>query len=539
MKSTLRRNKGKKETGASAEDAQRQPGPHARQAKTDGAAAGLPPFLSRTAEPPLVRQKMKVKPRPTTNPATDTREHEADRAREHVRQGSEGGGVGVTQKVGRVSDGEARIGGLVARRLGASQAGGDPLPDSTRGLMEEKLGADFGGVRVHTDAEASRTAESFKANAFTSGNDIYFNRGVYDPATAEGRGLLAHELTHVVQQKGGSSDVVQFDLQQSMPTTLGGFDIGMVARPRPRPGLDGTIVFHPDPTGPYSAQIGLIQVVNVTDVAGRTAAAGAPVDWSGVGTGAESDRSNLMTTGLDGAPQGWFVDSQTAANTPSSASGPNYIEQWGIVPPRNAFGWLRSPTDLHETSLYDYPWFSFDVDFDFETVAKATDTQTIYGALNWGFGIRSGVVVNEYAFAVDAQSATFDEALERFRGFYTHEPIVIYFDHDDDTPMAGEDAKITGVLDYLSRYPDVRVQLEGFADEHGDVARNLALSRRRAENVRTLAITLGVGAGSIDPILAGGETAAFAAGPDAGALRANRRVVMTFVRTATAPIVMP
>lgn len=531
MKSTLIRNKGKKETGALAEDAQRQPGPHARQAKTDSAAVGLPPFLSRTAEPPLVRQKMKVKPRPTTNPATDTREHEADRAREHVRQGTEGGGVGVTQKVGRVSDGEARIGGLVERRLGASQAGGDPLPDSTRGLMEEKLGADFGGVRVHNDAQASRAAESFNANAFTSGNDIYFNRGVYDPATAEGRGLLAHELTHVVQQKGGSSDVVQFDLRQSMPTTLGAFGIDMTARTVPRVGLEGTITFMPDPSGPYSAQIGMIQVVNVTEPA-----SGAPYDWS---TSTEAGRMDLMTTGTDGAPQGWFVDSQTAANAPGSATGPNYIEQWGILPPRNAFGWLRSPTDLHETSLYDYPSYGSDLDFDFETVAKATDTQTIYGALNWGFGIRSGVVVNEYAFAVDAQSATFDEALERFRGFYTHEPVVIYFDHDDDTPMAGEDAKITGVLDYLSRYPDVRVQLEGFADEHGDVARNLALSRRRAENVRTLAITLGVGAGSIDPVLAGGETAAFAAGPDAGALRANRRVVMTFVRTATAPIVMP
>lgn len=537
MKTTFVQKKGKKGAGATP-DAQPQSESPAHQGKRVN-AAGLPPFLSRSVEPPLVRQKVKATPKLKADSSSDARESEADRAAQDVRQSKDGTAPAVMQKVNRVSDGESLVGGLVERRLGTSKAGGDPLPAPTRELMEEKFGADFGGVRVHTDAQASNTAESFNANAFTSGNDIYFNKGVYDPATVEGRGLLAHELTHVVQQKGGSAELVQFDLRQSMPTTLGGFGIDMTARTAPRVGLDGTITFMPDPSGPYSAQIGLIQVVNVTDVAGRTSGAGNSVDWNNVGTGAEAGRMDLMTTGLDGAPPGWFVDAQTAAHARDSSVGPNYIEQWGVAPPRNAFGWLRSPTDLHEASLYDFPFFSFDVDFDFETVAKATDTQAIYGALYWGFGIRSGVVVNEYAFAVDAQSATFDEALERFRGYYTHEPVVLYFDTDVDTPMAGEDAKISGVLDYLSRYPDVRVRIDGFADERGDVAHNSDLSRRRAGNVRALAISLGISASSIDRINVGGETTTFAAGADQGTWRANRRVVMSFIRTATTPIVMP
>src|SRR5262249_43454550 len=244
------------------------------------------------------------------------------------------------------------------------------LPENTRALMEDHFGADFGNVRIHSDENANRLADSFGANALTKGEDIYFNRGRYDPASNAGRGLLAHELAHVVQQKSKAAGQVQFDLMKTMPVTLGYFEIDMTARKIPRVGMEGTLRFFPDPSGPYSAEIGLIQVVNVTNIKPRThQTAGAPVDWSHVGTGAEGGRQELMTTGLDGARGGWFVDAKTAANARGSDAGPNYLEQWGRSP-RNFFGWLRSATDWHETSLYDYPWFSFDADFDFENMPK-------------------------------------------------------------------------------------------------------------------------------------------------------------------------
>lgn len=77
--------------------------------------------------------------------------------------------------------------------------GGSPLPRSTRTFFEQRFQRDFGGVRIHPDAQA---AEHLGARAFTAGNDVYFNRGQYAPETAGGRHLLAHELAHVVQQPG-------------------------------------------------------------------------------------------------------------------------------------------------------------------------------------------------------------------------------------------------------------------------------------------------------------------------------------------------
>jgi Domain of unknown function (DUF4157)/Cornifin (SPRR) family len=88
----------------------------------------------------------------------------------------------------------------IESRLHSSKGGGSPLPAKTRERMESSLGADFSGVRVHTDGEAAEMNGMLNAHAFTHGGDIYFNRGKYDPNHPEGQRLLAHELTHTVQQ---------------------------------------------------------------------------------------------------------------------------------------------------------------------------------------------------------------------------------------------------------------------------------------------------------------------------------------------------
>ena len=74
----------------------------------------------------------------------------------------------------------------------------------TREFMEPHLGSDFSDVRVHTDMRAAQSADALAADAYTSGRDIYFAEGKYAPATAEGKHLLAHELTHTVQQANGA-----------------------------------------------------------------------------------------------------------------------------------------------------------------------------------------------------------------------------------------------------------------------------------------------------------------------------------------------
>ncbi|MFP5246797.1 MAG: DUF4157 domain-containing protein [Thermoanaerobaculia bacterium] len=80
---------------------------------------------------------------------------------------------------------------------------GRPLDQTTRSEMETRFAHDFSRVRVHTDERAAGAARGLHASAFTYGNDIGFDAGQYDPQSARGRELLAHELSHVVQQRAG------------------------------------------------------------------------------------------------------------------------------------------------------------------------------------------------------------------------------------------------------------------------------------------------------------------------------------------------
>jgi hypothetical protein len=83
------------------------------------------------------------------------------------------------------------------------RGGGQPMDASTRGFMEERFGQDFGSVRIHTDARAAESARTVNAQAYTVGEEIVFREGRFQPETEPGRHVLAHELTHVVQQRSG------------------------------------------------------------------------------------------------------------------------------------------------------------------------------------------------------------------------------------------------------------------------------------------------------------------------------------------------
>lgn len=89
--------------------------------------------------------------------------------------------------------------------LASSKGGGSALPGDTRQFMETRFNADFSGVRIHTDATARSMSGSIHAQAFAHGNDIYFNEGKYAPHTEAGGTLLAHELTHTIQQGASST----------------------------------------------------------------------------------------------------------------------------------------------------------------------------------------------------------------------------------------------------------------------------------------------------------------------------------------------
>ena len=103
-----------------------------------------------------------------------------------------------TKSAGEESEASADL----ESRLNHSKGSGMPITEGTRTSMESVFGSDFGGVRVHTGSDAVQMNQELGAKAFTNGSDIYFNQGNYNPGSKDGQNLLAHELTHVVQQEG-------------------------------------------------------------------------------------------------------------------------------------------------------------------------------------------------------------------------------------------------------------------------------------------------------------------------------------------------
>ncbi|MDQ8180562.1 M35 family metallo-endopeptidase [Pelagicoccus sp. SDUM812005] len=102
-------------------------------------------------------------------------------------------------------------------KLRSSKSSGTPLPEPVRSPMEASFGADFSKVRLHTDTQADTLSRSINAQAFVHGQDVYFAASRYQPETREGRHLLAHELTHVVQQ--GQAPARSIDRAAAPPAT--------------------------------------------------------------------------------------------------------------------------------------------------------------------------------------------------------------------------------------------------------------------------------------------------------------------------------
>ncbi len=100
------------------------------------------------------------------------------------------------------SDGSFTASTSVSAQVSNLKGGGNPLSSSARAYFEPRFGADFSDVRVHTGKPAATAARALNARAFTTGRDVVFGKGEYAPHSRQGGELLAHELTHVIQQRG-------------------------------------------------------------------------------------------------------------------------------------------------------------------------------------------------------------------------------------------------------------------------------------------------------------------------------------------------
>jgi hypothetical protein len=112
------------------------------------------------------------------------------------------GNAAVSRALARDED-EGESGGRSPVLDVVGQGGGSPLPSGVREEMEGRLGADFTDVRVHSDTRASDSAREVNAHAYTVGSDVVFRADRWAPDSTEGKRTLAHELTHVVQQRSG------------------------------------------------------------------------------------------------------------------------------------------------------------------------------------------------------------------------------------------------------------------------------------------------------------------------------------------------
>jgi len=184
-----------------------------------------------TPDPPRITLQRKtlsadgatVQPKLTLGPVDDPYEREADRVAQQVvsqlgrpAPKSEASVAAEPEAISEKHDDESTVqpklqvgmaeGGPVDSSIESSiqqaRSGGRGLDKGVRSSMESAFGADFSGVKVHADSKADSLNRSLSARAFTTGKNIFFRQGEYQPQSSSGKQLLAHELTHVVQQTG-------------------------------------------------------------------------------------------------------------------------------------------------------------------------------------------------------------------------------------------------------------------------------------------------------------------------------------------------
>ncbi|MBW4670805.1 MAG: DUF4157 domain-containing protein [Cyanomargarita calcarea GSE-NOS-MK-12-04C] len=180
-----------------------------------------------TAAASIIQPKLKI------GAVGDKYEQEADRvARQVVNQMNAPGGEAIEREEKPEDDEKLQMKPMVQRQaagyamaatpevetsIQSAKGSGQPLASNIRKPMEQAFGADFSRVKVHTDAQSDQLNQSIQAKAFTTGENIFFRRGEYNPGSQGGKELIAHELTHVVQQ---STSAVQRKTEQKSATNL-------------------------------------------------------------------------------------------------------------------------------------------------------------------------------------------------------------------------------------------------------------------------------------------------------------------------------
>jgi hypothetical protein len=199
------------------------------------------------------KDEVLLQPKLTMNPSNDLYEKEADSVADKVVQLKNDRTAqqvitplviqrkcsSCEEELQRKEDGKSDEHEAPAIITGALGSCGTPLGEETKSFMENRFGYDFSDVKIHTGNVASKSAQAINALAYTTGNNIVFNEGQYSPGTVSGKKLLAHELTHVIQQKNAALQT-RLQRQEDVPVMTDDFEYHF-AGPCFRPYFPGII----------------------------------------------------------------------------------------------------------------------------------------------------------------------------------------------------------------------------------------------------------------------------------------------------------
>lgn len=316
------------------------------------------------------------------------------------------------QRVSSVAIGETASNSF-SSNLNANKSSGRPMDSSTQGFMSERFGADFSSVKIHTGSKANELSDQIQAKAFTTGNNIYFNQGEYSPETTNGKHLLAHELTHTIQQGGTKTESIQrknffAHYREDLAKGFGGeMEIDMTeqkgsAKGYWKAGMSGWINFKPSKeihkSAPDSSKIGLVQIVKVTNLeAGAVSPIGAKhptvssdVETKESGTGASKIEEGYFvdknfTDILSGKePHSKYYNDQGKAGMTAGSVSRDSQRTNNRVTYSEKHG-MKKGELVDNAVLTDGPEWSKSSKFEFETYAQS-DTHN-YGGIKWGFEI--------------------------------------------------------------------------------------------------------------------------------------------------------
>ena len=278
------------------------------------------------------------------------------------------------------------------------RSSGQPLDLTTRAYMEPRFGHNFANVRIHNGPQADTAAASVQARAFTLGRDVVFAAGEHDPGSESGKRLLAHELTHVVQQSGADGVQAQALQRKKIPTDFGEFETTKFAEADGR-GVEIILKFSPDDTKVDAKKIALSQSIRKTTSSGAAYAldpnaATKTVPSGKSGAGYAIDTLAGTTNPLYGE-RNTLGAAQDLKDTPASANTTANPVNLGVNTNYElGYCYKDKPADAtkkkHPAGLWDKPQGGKNKGESktFETVALAvegTDKDKYYGSVKWGY----------------------------------------------------------------------------------------------------------------------------------------------------------